>query len=158
MCVLSAGIHEAVRPFANQLGVDSSQIRAVPLIFNDEGQYQNYDDSSILKDMDGKAKWLQAHYDDSVCLHVGDGLNDVSVKAVGVRLLGFGGGQLHPHIAKHCSEYIIENSLAPVLSLTLTTQEIRALPEELAMIVARGDEIIANHGVRFERTPGEGVC
>lgn len=158
VCVLSAGLLQAVQGFAVWLGVDPAHIGAVPLIFSEHGEYVDYDGDSLFIEMSGKATWLERHYAGLERLHIGDGLNDVRVKEVGVHLIGFGGGDFYPQVARHCSRYIVENSLAPLLSLVLTQEEIRALNPEHQQIIKKGDHIVRNRGVRFESMPGMGVC
>lgn len=158
ICILSAGLHQPVQGFATQLGVDLKHVRAVPLIFSQNGEYMDYDRESLFVEMDGKAKWLEEHFPNVVRTHIGDGLNDIAVKDVGVHFVGFGGGQIRPHVAKYCSRYIVHNSLAPLLSLVLTQEEVNNLDEVHQETVGKGDRIISNQGVRFETTPGAGVC
>jgi phosphoserine phosphatase len=158
ICILSAGLHQSVRGFATHLGVEHENVHAVPLIFSAEGEYVDYDKTSPFINMEGKGEWLEANFPDVERLHIGDGLNDISVKEVGVHLVGFGGGQLHPHIARHCSRYIVHNSLAPLLSLVLTQEEVNQLDPVHQEAVAKGDKMISQQGVRFEATPGAGVC
>jgi phosphoserine phosphatase len=158
VCVLSAGLHQPVSGFAARLGIDLNYVRAVPLIFSEQGEYKDYDHNSLFVEMNGKATWLQQQFEDKVCVHIGDGLNDVAVKDVGVHLVGFGGGHLYPHVAAHCSRYIVQNSLAPLLSLVLTQEEVNGLDPMHQEIVGKGDRMISQQGVRFEATPGAGVC
>lgn len=158
VCVLSAGLLPSVAEFAVRLGVNTKNVGAVDVYFDESGEYAGYEEDTLFVDMRGKAKWLQARFPDAGCLHIGDGLNDVGVKEVGVRLVGFGAGQVHEHMAKHCPQYIVQNSLAPLLSLALTENEIQALSAEHREVVEKGDCIIKQGGVRFETTPGAGVC
>jgi hypothetical protein len=61
-------------------------------------------------------------------------------------------------VAAHCSRYIVQNSLAPLLSLVLTQEEVNGLDPMHQEIVGKGDRMISQQGVRFEATPGAGVC
>ena len=158
VCVLSAGLKQPVVDFAEGLGVETQHIEAVPLRFGADGGYLGYEEDCLFIRMDGKASWLQTHFPNATRLHIGDGLNDVTVREVGVRLIGFGGGRLHPRVAQYCSEYIEHNTLAPLLSLTLTQEEVDALPTGLQTVVEIGDQVIINQGVHFESTFGSGVC
>jgi phosphoserine phosphatase len=158
VCVLSAGLQQAVEGFAVRLGIDAANVGAVPLKFSEQGEYVDYEHDSLFVEMAGKATWLQQHYPNQVRLHIGDGLNDIGVKEVGVHLVGFGGGGFHQHVACHCSRYIVENSLAPLLSMVLTQDEVNALDPAHQETVGKGDLIISKQGVRFEAALGEGVC
>ncbi len=158
LCVLSAGLQQAVSGFAMRLGIQATEVGAVKLFFSANGHYEDYEHDSLLVEMAGKATWLETHYPGVERVHIGDGLNDIQVKDVGVHLVGFGGGQLHAHVACHCSRYIVVNSLAPLLGMILTENEIQALEPKHQETVRQGDAMIAKQGARFEATPGAGVC
>lgn len=158
ICVLSAGLYQAVLGFAERLGVDQDNVGAVSLVFNEQGEYVGYDRDSLFVSMSGKATWLSEHFPEASCTHIGDGLNDVGVKAIGANFIGFGAGGFHPRVAEHCSQYITANTMAPLLSLVLTQEEVNALAPEHQELVAKGDLAISQQGVRFEATPGKGVC
>ena len=54
---------------------------------------------------------------------VGDGLNDLVVKDLVTRFVGFGGAYFRQNIADSCDYYIRALTMAPLLALMLTGQE-----------------------------------
>lgn len=126
--VVSAGLLPAVAAFAHTLAIPHAQVFAVPLTFDANGRYQDFDRTSLLVEQDGKQKIvtsLQQHH--PRLLYVGDGANDLSVQSFVARFIGYGGAFPREIIAASSAFYITESSLCAVLPLALTAQEVLQL-------------------------------
>ena len=116
--VISAGIYQAVVPFAMRLGIARSSVFAVHLTFDEQGHYMMYDEASPLIRQEGKREiieQLQIQYPRMA--HVGDGMNDVAAAGVVERFIGYGGSMYRQSIARVSDFYITARSIAAVLPL-----------------------------------------
>lgn len=133
--VVSAGLYPAVSGFAGMLNVAPSHVYAVDIDFDEQGNYQSFDNDSPLIDRSGKriiVKELAAAYPHLAL--IGDGMNDFIAHDVVTRFIGFGGIYYRQNIAEQCDFYIKTPSMAAVLPLILTEEEIESLlPEERAL-------------------------
>lgn len=130
--VVSAGLLLAVQFFAKQLRIQPDHVFAVDLNFDPQDQYIDFDHTSPLIHNQGKSiivdQIKKKHHE---LVYVGDGLNDLSVKEMVTRFIGFGGYFYRENIAKQCQFYITTPSMAPLLPLVLTQNEfLLLLPPE----------------------------
>lgn len=137
--IASAGINPSVRLFADQLGINSQQVFAVDITFDAEGNYLDFDATSLLASRNGKrdlAALLKEKHG-SVAL-IGDGMNDVVAIDVVNRFIGYGGTVYREKIASLCKYYLNEKTLAAALPLLLTKQEQLHLQPAEQKLFARG--------------------
>lgn len=139
--VVSAGINPAVTLFAKQLDVPDSQVFAVDVTYDANGNYQDFDHSSLLASRNGKkeiaAKLKQKH--GSVAL-IGDGMNDVVAIDVLTRFIGYGGTIYREKVEKLCEYYVRDMSMSCILPLLLTEDEYRILDATETALYHRGLE------------------
>ncbi len=122
--ILSAGLLPAVARFAELLQIPSANIFAVDIQFDEQGNYLDFDRSSPLIHNHGKriiAEQLKMQH--SHLLYMGDGLNDLAVRELVTRFIGYGGTYYRQNIADQSDFYITHSSLLPLLPLALTAQE-----------------------------------
>ncbi|OGT65793.1 MAG: hypothetical protein A3J38_01555 [Gammaproteobacteria bacterium RIFCSPHIGHO2_12_FULL_45_9] len=145
--VISAGIYQAVVPFAMRLGIARSSVFAVRLMFDEKGHYINYDEDSPLIRQEGKREiieQLQVQYPRMA--HVGDGMNDVAAAGIVERFIGYGGSMYRASIARVSDFYITAHSLASALPLLLTAEEEMRLDRSGRQIYEEGLRLMeANH-------------
>lgn len=139
--VVSAGINPAVKLFAEQLNVPDTQVFAVDVTYDANGNYQDFDHGSELARRNGKkeiAANLKQKYG-SVAL-IGDGMNDIVAIDVLTRFIGYGGTIYREKIEKMCEWYVRDESMACVLPLLLTEDEYRTLNATETALYHRGLE------------------
>lgn len=138
--IISAGLDIAVKQFGNLLNIAEENIFAVALFFDAAGNYLDFDRSSSLCHSLGKRQVIerlkQLH---NHILFVGDGLNDLAVKDLVTRFVGFGGCYYRENIARQCDYYIRTLSMAPLLPLALTQNE--------QILLKNKDKELYNQGV-----------
>lgn len=122
--IISAGLFPAVSIFGGLLGVPLENIFAVGIYFDPQGHYIDFDRASPLVQAEGKriliTKLQKKHPD---LLYVGDGLNDVAVRDLVTRFVGYGGIFYREKIEKMCEFYIRTPSMTALLPLALTSEE-----------------------------------
>lgn len=122
--ITSAGLYPAVLEFGLRLDIPTENIFAVPIFFDTNGAFSHYDDSSPFIDVNGKhqvvAEIKKRH---PRIVYVGDGMNDVCVKDLVIRFVGYGGAYFRENIAAHSDFYIHTPSMTPLLPLCLTALE-----------------------------------
>ncbi len=93
--LVSGGIREAIAPVARKLGFDAHDLHAVPLRFDDEGNYLDFDRSSPLTTQPGKPVLVRALMGEGKLrrpvLAVGDGATDAKLVSVVNRFLAYTG-------------------------------------------------------------------
>lgn len=154
--VISAGIYQAVVPFAMRLGIARSSVFAVHLAFNEQGHYVDYDRTSPMIRQEGKREiieQLQVQYPRMV--HVGDGMNDVAAAGVVERFIGYGGSMYRASIARVSDFYITSHSLAAVLPLVLTAEEQMQLDRAGRTVYEEGLRLMEASHVLLNPSMGE---
>ncbi|OGT60121.1 MAG: hypothetical protein A3E85_03445 [Gammaproteobacteria bacterium RIFCSPHIGHO2_12_FULL_45_12] len=136
--IISAGLYPAVTLFADHLAVPRANVFAVDIHFDAHGHYLDFDHDTPLTGGQGKrAMVTQLMAKHHQVLYVGDGLNDYAVHDIVTRFVGFGGAFYRENIASLCSFYLKTRSMAALLPLALTPQEIENLsPEQTALFKA----------------------
>ena len=126
--VISAGVNPAVQLFAQHLNIPHTHVFAVDLEFDETGCYAGYASNSPLTRSGGKRDViLKVQEVSSNILYVGDGMNDVEVKDLVSRFVGYGGAKFRQTIADFCRYYITSKSMLPLLPLGLTHDELQSL-------------------------------
>ncbi len=124
--VVSAGLYPAVAGFAALLNLPATQVFAVNIYFDEEGNYLDFDRHSPLVFAEGKRSIVQQLLEQHPRLmYVGDGLNDLSTQDLVTRFVGYGGAFYRENIRNSCQYYITEASMLPLLPLCLTAEEIK---------------------------------
>lgn len=147
--IISAGLNPAVKIFAALLGIPESNVFAVDIKFNEEGNYLNYDHQSPMTSRNGKRKVieeLKKSYPN--ILHVGDGMNDYEAHDVVSRFVGYGGAAYRIHMEQLCEFYIKSASLLPLLALALTEKEFDILSDTDKNFYQQGLNYIINGEVK----------
>jgi phosphoserine phosphatase len=86
--LVSGGLRPAIRPLADELGVE---LHAVDIAFTPDGMYAGFDNSSPLTWQDGKEVVVASLRLDRPALAVGDGSTDLHMKSGVDRFLAFTG-------------------------------------------------------------------
>ena len=129
--VLSAGLYPAVSGFAKRLGVLEQNIHAVPLYFDEQYQYCDFDHHSPLVNNNGKCQIVQEIKQmHKRVLLMGDGMNDVATKHLLERFVGYGGAFERPRMAVEEDFYIAVNDLTALLPLCLTAIEMQEFMQQ----------------------------
>ncbi|MFK7743039.1 MAG: HAD family hydrolase [Planctomycetota bacterium] len=122
--IVSGGLLAPVQHLAAHLGVPADCVHAVPLLFDTEGNYLDFDRSSPLWQNGGKIDVVQAapaaHHP---MAFVGDGVTDLETKASVARFVGFGGVEERQAVRDGADFYTSKPSLAAILPFVLTTAE-----------------------------------
>ena len=114
--ILSAGYVQAIQPLAEYLGISS--IEAVPLLFNSDGSYQDFDRSYPTTRSGGKleiVKKIRHQYSPSQIVAVGDGVSDLETKPGVNMFIGFGRYAVRDKVKTEVSYFI--QDLAEILSI-----------------------------------------
>lgn len=150
--VLSAGIQESVELFVRRMNIPSENVFAVPVYFDEGGEYKDFDRSCPLASMTGKSKIVeklkQKH---SRLVLVGDGMNDIEASRKVDRFIGYGGSCYRPGIAELSPFYLRCKSMSPVLPLILANQEVGLLPVTGSKLLERGLLLIEEQQVEFRK-------
>jgi len=80
IALVSGGLREAIVPLARLAGVDDHSLRAVPIRFDEQGNYAGFDASSPLATQQGKAEVVRGLALGAPVLGVGDGATDLAMR------------------------------------------------------------------------------
>lgn len=126
--IVSGGLLVPVRRLARHLGVPLADVHAVPLHFDEDGRYVDFDHDSPLWQNGGKipvVRGAPAHHHPMA--FVGDGITDLETKPHVARFVGFGGVVTRDAVRAGADYFTATPSLGAVLPLVLTDQELAAL-------------------------------
>lgn len=115
--LVTAGLHQAVAPLAERLGIAPRAVHAVALKFDRGGEYAGYDAASPLARAGGKELVVlnvraRSH---GKAAFVGDGVTDLEAKDAVDRFVGFGGVRARERVAAAAEFYVRDASLTAVL-------------------------------------------
>lgn len=137
--IASAGIKLAVEALATELHIAHDHVFAVEVFFDAAGDYQDFDHHSPLIDNNGKKIIVQQLQQQHPRLaHIGDGLNDCSIKSIATRFIGYGGVFQREKVRLCCDYYVNATSFTALLPLLLTIEESQALHDQDAMLYQQG--------------------
>lgn len=143
--IVSAGIFQAVNVFANWLGIDESHVYAVNVFFDDKGHYAGFDEQSPLVARNGKQVFVNNLNQNFRRLgYIGDGLNDYEVYPLVSRFIGYGGAYYRKNIEDLCEFYVKSASLAAILPLLLTQDELHKLTLSYQALYNKGLALVSN--------------
>jgi phosphoserine phosphatase len=123
--LVSGGLLQAVATLAQALAIPLSNVCAVEIYLDSDGNYVGFDADSPLARSDGKAavcRRLAARH--GVLAMVGDGMTDLNARAGGAYVVGFGGVTHRPVMAEG-ADCFIDSMLARTLDVLLTGAELR---------------------------------
>jgi phosphoserine phosphatase len=119
--LVTAGIAQAIAPLAAKLNIAPRAVHAVPLAFNADGSYQDFDRRSFLTRVGGKE--LVVH---SILARakgksafIGDGVSDLETKPVVTQFIGFGGVARRERVEANADVYVTDTTLRAVLPYLL---------------------------------------
>ncbi|WKJ91276.1 HAD-IB family phosphatase [Methylomonas montana] len=118
--IISGGLRQAILPLAEQLGIPEDHVHAVDVLFDEDGNYQDFARHSPLAVSGGKARIcrrLRMHH--SSLVMIGDGKTDLEAKLAGAYMIGFGGVVRRPLVEEQADHYVADASLAAILPLVL---------------------------------------
>ncbi len=115
--IMSGGLRQAILPLADYLGVPHAHVYAVDIFFNTDGSYRQFDENSVLAKTGGKANICrQININQASMVMVGDGQTDLEAQQAGAVVIGFGGVEARPAVAKRADFFTSETSLTSVLA------------------------------------------
>lgn len=118
--IVSGGLRQAILPLAELLGVAEENVHAVDVMFDENGDYQDFLRQSPLAMSGGKARIcrrLRMRF--SSLAMVGDGKTDLEAKEAGAYMIGFGGVVRRPLVEQQADCFVGEPSLTAVLPYLL---------------------------------------
>jgi phosphoserine phosphatase len=128
--IISAGLLPAVAVLGQFLNVPIKNIYAVDAHFDVNGHYVDFDQTSPLVNRNGKRVIVnEIKTEHKNIAYIGDGLNDLEVKDLVTRFIGYGGVFYRHNIESACQYYIKSVSMASILPFILTQQEVGMLTE-----------------------------
>lgn len=118
--IISGGLRQAILPLAEQLGIPEEHVHAVDVLFDEDGNYQDFARHSPLAVSGGKARICRRlRMRHSSLVMVGDGKTDLEAKLAGAYMIGFGGVVRRPLVEEQADSYVVDASLAAILPLVL---------------------------------------
>lgn len=118
--IISGGLFQAILPLAKYLGLPENHVHAVDIYFNEDGSYQNYEQSSALSRTGGKAEICsQLIKSQGSLVMIGDGKTDMEARQAGACVIGFGGVVDRPVVHELADFYTSGPSLVSVLAYIL---------------------------------------
>ncbi|MCE0722929.1 MULTISPECIES: HAD-IB family phosphatase [Legionella] len=129
--IISAGIKMAVVPFAEDLRVPSSNVLAVEVYFDKQGNYQDFDRQSNMTQGNGKTLEIASILKPGErSLLIGDGVSDWEARETVTRFIGFAGLNPKEWVKNHSDFYITNTSFYSIIPLGLTQDELKQLPSQ----------------------------
>ncbi len=126
--IVSGGLLVPVQHLARHLGVPLEHVHAVPLVFDEDGAYVDFDRSSPLWQNGGKVPVVtgapSAHHP---MAFVGDGVTDLETADHVARFVGFGGVVARDAVREAAEHFVHAPSLAAILPKVLTADELATL-------------------------------
>jgi phosphoserine phosphatase len=115
--LVTAGIAQAIAPLASHLGIAARAVHAVPLLFDDAGNYVDFDRRSLLARAGGKELVVRSILTRAKgnAAFVGDGASDLETKGVVNLFIGFGGVQVRPVVQERADVFVSGPTLRAVL-------------------------------------------
>ncbi len=104
--LVTAGIEQAIAPLAERLGIRN--VHAVRLMFDDDGNYENFDRRSLLTRAGGKELVVRAVRVRSKggAAMIGDGASDLEAKPAVDLFIGFGGVAERPLVRENADVFV----------------------------------------------------
>jgi phosphoserine phosphatase len=115
--LVTAGIAQAIAPLAAKLNIAPRAVHAVPLQFDEAGNYVDFDRRSLLTRPGGKELVVRAILTRAKgkAAFVGDGITDLDAKPAVDLFIGFGGVVARDRVREQATVYVTEPTLRAVL-------------------------------------------
>lgn len=115
--IVSAGIRQAILPLAEHLGVPARAVNAVDLVFDEAGNYVDFDRRSPMTRNGGKETVVMniRSRTKGKAMFVGDGITDLEAKPAVDLFVGFGGVRARERVRAEADVFIDEPRLEPIL-------------------------------------------
>ena len=119
--LVTAGITQAIAPLAEKLKIRASNVHAVALRFDEDGNYVDFDRRSMLARTGGKELVVRAILTRAKGkgAFVGDGASDLETKGIVSLFIGFGGVVVRPAVRANADVYVAEPTMTAVLPYLL---------------------------------------
>ncbi|HEV8661130.1 MAG TPA: HAD-IB family phosphatase [Thermoanaerobaculia bacterium] len=108
--LVTAGITQAIAPLAGRLSVADRAVHAVPLRFDKDGNYVDFDRRSPLAKSGGKevvVRDVRARSKGRAAF-IGDGVSDLETKPAVDLFIGFGGVHVRPRVQENADVYAMD--------------------------------------------------
>ncbi len=129
--IVSGGLLVPVQHIARHLGVPLDCVHAVPLLFEVDGTYRDFDHDSPLWKNGGKVPVVRgAPSTHQPMVFVGDGITDLETKEHVGRFIGFGGVVARDAVRAGADHFVETSSLAGILAFVLSEPERIALQND----------------------------
>lgn len=126
--IVSGGLQIPVHRLAAELGIDRAHAHAVPLLFDADGGYQDFDRTSPLWRNGGKVELMRSLPAQArPAAFVGDGVTDLETKGTVELFVGYGGVAVRSAVQAGADAWFATPSVAPLLAIVLTESERAAL-------------------------------
>ena len=89
--LVSGGLRNAILPVARRLGIDDTDVHAVNVLVDDDGEYETYDAHSPMTTAEGKRAVVAALALPRRLVAVGDGATDLAIRPVADAFAAFTG-------------------------------------------------------------------
>lgn len=118
--IISGGLRQAILPLAAHLGIPEDNVHAVDVVFDEQGNYQDFARHSALAVSGGKARICRKirMVTPSLAM-VGDGKTDLEAKLSGAYMIGFGGVVKRQIVQEQADAFVADASLTAILPLVL---------------------------------------
>ncbi len=114
--IISGGLRQAILPLAERLRLSADYVHAVDVFFNQDGSYQDFDNTSPLAKTGGKARICRTLKNEtSELVMIGDGQTDLESKQAGALFIGFGGVVERKAVREKADYFVGTASLVGVL-------------------------------------------
>lgn len=123
--IISGGLLPAVAGLAEHLGLDAGSVSAVPIRFDQAGEYLGFDDVGPAR-AGGKAEVIREWRADGLpepVMFVGDGATDLEAAGDVELFVAYAGVVARPEVVDAAPVVIRSRSLAPILPLALGRAE-----------------------------------
>jgi len=128
--IVSGGLAIPVLAVANHLAIPATNVHAVPVLFDERGDYVDFDRRSPLWRNRGKIEVVQALPPERrPVAFVGDGVTDLETQGTVDLFVGFGGVAVRAAVRERAQVFVATPSLAPVLQHVTTAEERQRLAQ-----------------------------
>jgi len=127
--IVSGGIEQAVRVLAAEIGIGNDLVHAVPLIFNEDGSYQGFNQRSPLWKNGGKLTVMR-NSSQRPAIFIGDGVTDLETRPAVDLLVGFGGVRARTAVREGADIFLDRPDLRCLLDIALDDDEKGALGDD----------------------------
>lgn len=108
--IISGGFVRMIEPVAASLGVDREHIIANVLLFDEEGNYRDFDHECPTARTGGKLRAVQSIRanlpEDAVVALIGDGVTDLEARPACNLFIGFGGNVVRDRVKKEADWFV----------------------------------------------------